>query len=133
MVNKGNPKGLSDEPPPTGPCAAALEAIPPDNWRRTWEACRTIMLRRTSKRVKEQVDKMLLPAVVRLRTTFWGCTRNYSHELINCELAAMVSTCQRTTLVLDFTGRLSWDKADAAKLGGVLAGCPALEHIEHGY
>ncbi len=66
MVNKGNPKGLSDEPSPTGPCAAALEAIPPDNWRRTWVTCRTIMLRRTSKRVKEQVDKMLLPDVVRL-------------------------------------------------------------------
>ena len=62
MVNKGNPKGL----PPTGPFAAAIEAIPPDDWRRTWEACRTIMLRRTSKRVKEQVDKILLPAVVRL-------------------------------------------------------------------
>jgi hypothetical protein len=55
MVNKGNPKGL----PPTGPFAAALEAIPPDDWHRTWAACRTIMLRRTSKRVKEQVDKIL--------------------------------------------------------------------------
>ncbi len=42
----------------------------------------------------------------------------------------MVSTSHLTTLVLDFTGLLSWDKTDAAKLGGVLAGCPALEHIE---
>jgi hypothetical protein len=69
------------------------------------------MLRRTSKRVKEQVDKMLLPAVVRLRTTFWGCTRNYSNELINYELTAMVSTCHRTTLVLDF-----WDKTGTKQM-----------------
>jgi hypothetical protein len=46
--------------------AAALGALPPDDWSRTWAAGRTIMLRRTSKRVKEVVDKMRLPAVVRL-------------------------------------------------------------------
>ena len=44
----------------------------------------------------------------------------------------MVSSCCLTTLVLDFTmwgkGRLS--DADAAKLGGVLTQCPALEHLE---
>ena len=77
------------------------------------------MMRRTSKRVKEQVDKMLLSAVVRLRTTFWGCKRNITNDLIMNELTAMVSTCRLTTLVFDFTmwgkGRLS--DADAAKLG----------------
>jgi hypothetical protein len=30
------------------------------------------MLRRTSKRVREVVDKMRLPAVVRLSRSFWG-------------------------------------------------------------
>jgi hypothetical protein len=34
------------------------------------------MLRRTSKRVKEVVDKMRLPAVVRLSRSFWGDARN---------------------------------------------------------
>jgi hypothetical protein len=34
------------------PFAAALEAIPAEDWCRTWAACRTIMLGRTSKRVK---------------------------------------------------------------------------------
>jgi hypothetical protein len=48
------------------PFAAALEAVPAEDWCRTWAAGRTIMLRRTSKRVKEVVDKMRLPAVVRL-------------------------------------------------------------------
>jgi hypothetical protein len=51
--------------------AAALGALPPDDWNRTWAAGRTIMLLRTSKRVKEVVDKMRLPAVVRLS---WGTT-----------------------------------------------------------
>ena len=35
------------------PFAAALEAVPAEDWCRTWAAGRTIMLRRTSKRVKE--------------------------------------------------------------------------------
>ncbi len=34
------------------------------------------MLRRTSKRVKEVVDKMRLPAVVRLDRRFWSDARN---------------------------------------------------------
>ena len=51
---------------------AALESIPADDWGRTWEADRTIMLRRTSKRVKQQVDKMRLSAVVLLRSSFAG-------------------------------------------------------------
>ena len=53
------------------PFPASLEAIPAEDWCRTWAAGRTIMLRRTSKRVKEVVDKMRLPAVVRLSRSFW--------------------------------------------------------------
>ena len=57
--------------------AASLEKIPADDWCRTWPAGRTIMVRSTSKRVKEAKDKMrLLPAVVRLSTGFWKDTRN---------------------------------------------------------
>jgi hypothetical protein len=58
------------------PFAAALEAIPAEDWCRTWAAGRTIMLRMTSKRVKEIVDKMRLPAVVRLSRSFWNDARN---------------------------------------------------------
>ncbi len=58
------------------PFAAALEAIPAEDWCRTWAAGRTIMLRRTSKTVKEVVDKMRLPAVVRLSRRFWGGARH---------------------------------------------------------
>jgi hypothetical protein len=55
---------------------AALGAIPAEDWCRTWAAGRTIMLRKTSKRVKEVVDKMRLPAVVRLSRSFWDNARN---------------------------------------------------------
>jgi hypothetical protein len=56
--------------------AAALGALPADDRSRTRAAGRTIMLRRTSKRVKEVVDKMRLPAVVRLSRSFWDDARN---------------------------------------------------------
>jgi len=46
----------------------------------TWAAGRTMMLRRTSKRVKEVVDKMRLPGVVRLSMSFWYDTRNGTKE-----------------------------------------------------
>ncbi len=39
-----------------------LGALPPDDWYRTSSTDRTIMLTRTSKRVKEVVDKMRLSA-----------------------------------------------------------------------
>ena len=59
-----------------GAITAALEAVPADDWCRTWAAGRTIMLRRTSKRVKEVVDKMRLTAVVRVSRSFWDDARN---------------------------------------------------------
>ena len=37
---------------------AALEAVPAVEWCRTWAAGRTIMLRRTSTRIKEVVDNI---------------------------------------------------------------------------
>jgi hypothetical protein len=54
--------------------AVVLEDIPAEDWCRTWADDRTIMLRRTSKRVKEVVDKMHLPAFVHLSRSFWGDT-----------------------------------------------------------
>ena len=50
---------------------AALAAVPAEDWCRTWSAGRTIMLRMTSKRVKELVDKMRPPAVVCLNHLFF--------------------------------------------------------------
>ena len=85
MVNKGKSKGLSrshstqsDQTPRMKTFVATLEAIPADDWCRTWVADRTIMLRRTSRRVKEKVDKMLLSAVV--------CGSTQRHHLFGCKL-----------------------------------------------
>jgi len=72
---------------------AALGAVPAEDWCRTWAAGRTIMLRRTSKKVKEAVDKMRLPAVVRLSRRFWDDARNgmgeAKLEFVFMKLAAM--------------------------------------------
>jgi hypothetical protein len=59
--------------------ATALEVIPDEDWCRTWETGRTIMLR-TSKRVKEVVNKMCLPVIVRLSRIFWGDARNDTND-----------------------------------------------------
>ena len=69
----------TDKQPDEGsdaPFAAALEAILGEDRCRTWAAGRTIILRRTSKRVKDVVDKMRLPAVVRLSRSFWNDAHN---------------------------------------------------------
>jgi hypothetical protein len=58
-----------------GAFAAALEAITGEVW-----CGRKMMLRRTSKRLKEIVDKIRLPAVVRLRRTFWDDARDGTDE-----------------------------------------------------
>lgn len=55
-----------------------LSAVPDDDLYRTWSAERTIMLRRTSKRVKELIDMKRLPVVVCLNMRFWNniCNSN---------------------------------------------------------
>ena len=110
----------------------ALTAIPADDWGRTWAADRTIVLRRTSKTVKEQLDKMRLPAIVRLRTgiSYKASLRLGTNTLIMSDLTNMVSKCLLTTVVLDFSGRGTLAVADASKFGEVLAQCPQLEHVE---
>ena len=84
---------------------AALGAVPAEDWCRTWAAGRTIMLRRTSKKVKEAVDKMRLPAVVRLSRRFWDDARNGTGEekrqVVLRQLAAMTGWCRISTLELD--------------------------------
>jgi hypothetical protein len=121
-------------PAADAPFAAALEAIPAEDWCRTWAAGRTIMLRRTSKRVKEIVDKMRLPAVVRLSESFWDDARNgtYAEKLqfVLWQLAAMTGWCRISTLELPCC---DMREQDAERLAEVLAQCPALAHLDLGY
>ncbi len=91
--------------------AKALGALPAYEWSRTWAADRTIMLRMTSKRFKEVVDKMRLPAVVLLSRSFWGNrngTAAKKRQFVLKQLAAMTARWHITTLELpecDMKGR----------------------------
>ena len=90
------------------------------------------MLRSTSKRVKEAVDKMRLPTVVRLSRSFWDDARNGTEkaklQFVLRQLAAMTALCRITTLELRscaITGpHAEW------LAGGVLAQCRALVHLD---
>jgi Ran GTPase-activating protein (RanGAP) involved in mRNA processing and transport len=110
---------------------AALGAVPAEDWCRTWAAGRTITLRMTSKKVKEVVDKMRLPAVVRLSRSFWGDARNGTKEakleFVWRQLAAMTARCLITTLALP---ECAMKRQDAKRLAGVLGQCPALAHLD---
>jgi hypothetical protein len=55
---------------------SVLSTVPEGDLYRTWSAKRTIMLRGTSKRVKELIDMMRLPVVVCLNMRFWNNIRN---------------------------------------------------------
>jgi hypothetical protein len=113
------------------PFAGALQAVPSEDWCRTWVAGRTIMLRRTSKRVKEIVDKMRLPAVIRLSRSFWGDARNGTAaeklQFVIRQLAFMTGWCRIITFELP---RCDMKGQDADNLAGVLAQCPALAHLD---
>ena len=49
-----------------------FETMAPDDWSRNWDVGNTMKMRMTSKTVKEIVDKMHLPAFVRLSKNFWS-------------------------------------------------------------
>jgi Ran GTPase-activating protein (RanGAP) involved in mRNA processing and transport len=89
------------------------------------------MLRRTSKRVKEVVDKMRLPAVVRLSRIFCNDARNGTAakrlQFVLRQLRVVTARCLITTLEL----RCDMPQTDdSEKLAGVLAQCPALAHLD---
>jgi len=89
----------------------------------TWAADRTIMLRMTSKRIKDAIDKIRPPTEVILNMNFWtdscngnctvslqansrdspiraDCTTNEKLEFIMRQLISLVTTCQITRLEL---------------------------------
>ena len=74
-TSEQTPVSQSDRLLSTETFPTSLESIPTDDWGRTWAFGRTIMLRRTSKRVKQQVDKLLPSVVVRLSSNLAGDAR----------------------------------------------------------
>ena len=89
------------------------------------------MLRMTSKTVKEVVDKMRLPTVVRLSLSFWGDARNGTAaeklQVVMRQLTALTAQCRISTLELP---RCEMKGQDAERFAGVLAQCPALAHLD---
>ena len=120
---------LSDLPDlpdlPEAPFVAALEAVPDEDWCRTWPAEITIMLRMTSKRVKEAVDKMRLPAVVCLCRNFWY-NFNAKPEFVMIQLLSLVTNCRITTLKLERCN-IDWEIQQLKK---VLDQCPELTKLD---
>ena len=117
------------------------------------------MLRRTSKRVKEVVDKMCLPAVVRLSKSFSDDARNGTatakRQFVLSQLEVMTVSCLITTLELseckmkgqdaerlegnpalthlDLSGNSYFGTSGSERLAGVLGQCRELVHLNlHG-
>jgi Ran GTPase-activating protein (RanGAP) involved in mRNA processing and transport len=83
----------------------------------------------TSKSVKNAVDKLRPPAIVRLSRTFLDtvvcCKRGRLLHILT-ELEKMTSRCRITILDLENCGM---SDQDAERLAGVLAQCPALSEL----
>ena len=89
------------------------------------------MLRRTSKRVKEVVDKVRLSAVVRLSKSFIDDDSNGTAaekiQFVFRQITALTSWCRITTLELSCG---AMEEQDAERLAGVLAQCTTLAHLD---
>ena len=91
------------------------------------------MLRRTSKRIKEVVDKMCLPVtvVVRLSSRFWDDTHNDKDgekvQIVIRHLTLMTVWCRMSTLELP---RCDMKRQGTESLPGVLTKCPALANLD---
>jgi Ran GTPase-activating protein (RanGAP) involved in mRNA processing and transport len=113
---------------------AALEVVPAEDWCRTWTACRTIMLLMTSKRVREIVVKIRLPAVIRLRkyevfNTCWLIEHSYkcSIRILDLQYYRVLGRCV-TLAHLDLTCN-SIGPEGAKNIAKVLVKCNALTHL----
>jgi hypothetical protein len=151
--SKVNGKGTSQS---NGPNLVSILAVVPYKDRcRTWAGCRTIMLRRTSKRVKEQVDKMRPPAVVRLcelwrhgknrsppggqspRTTFhrtpspseWQ-NKMQNLQIVMNQLPVMLRRCRIITLKLHGLLDIVLGDKGTERFAGVLTQCTALTRLQ---
>ena len=124
--------------------AAALEAVPAEDWSRTWAADRTIMLRMTSKRFQELVDKLRPPAFVRWRRAFLEDELNGTADVkvlfVLRQLDVLARRCRISTLDLGFDGDNQFGRVHpcsikekgAERLAEVLEQCPALGHLALG-
>jgi Ran GTPase-activating protein (RanGAP) involved in mRNA processing and transport len=99
-----------------------IQIVPGVDWSATWAANRTIMLRMTSKKIKDAIDKIRPPTEVILNMSFWSdicngtaserdsraslvgwqadCTINEKIQLVTRQLSVLATTCLITRLEL---------------------------------
>ena len=83
-----------------------LSIIPTEDLSRTWPANRTIMLRITSKQIKDIIDKKYLPTFIYLKNI-----KPVDINFIMNRLSTLVTTCQIISLNLsDFDMNLRFEK-----------------------
>jgi Ran GTPase-activating protein 1 len=108
---------------------AALVAVPAEDLYRTWPAERTMIIRLTSRRVLEVVDKLRMPAVVRLSKIFWEEEAMNNNELLR-KLEAIQARCSITRLYLPDCKMAG---SDVERLVDFLAGgCQTISHLDLG-
>lgn len=83
-----------------------LSIIPTEDLSRTWSANRTIMLRITSKQIKDIIDKKYLPTFIYLKNI-----KPVNIKFVMNRLSILVTTCQIISLDLpDFNMNLRFEK-----------------------
>jgi hypothetical protein len=109
----------------------ALEKIPADDWYRNWPADRTIMLSKTSKKIKNIINKMRIPAHIQWNWKFFNDSHNGSTEVkvnfIMMQLNKMISLYlyKITTLILSCCNI----QINIEQLVKVIEQCPMLQKL----
>jgi Ran GTPase-activating protein (RanGAP) involved in mRNA processing and transport len=84
--------------------AKVLRIVPATDWCSTWDASRTIMLRQTSKKIKNIIDSIRPPTDVIVNMNFWNdiCngTANEKIQLVMKNVVSLATTCYIRHLVL---------------------------------
>jgi len=126
----------------------ALATVPAEDWYRNWPANRTIMLSMTSKKIRNIINNMNIPAIVHWKWKFWsdpnngsgskgdsGASLNKTGSTTEVKLNLIITSLQLqcnlylykiTTLVL----RRCDIQIIVKKLAKVLKKCPMLEKLD---
>ena len=107
-----------------------LTTVPAEDWFMNWPADRTIMLSMTTKKIRDIINKINIPAIVCLKWQFWSDQHNGSTEVklefITKQLITKTNLYKITTLVL----RRCFIQKNIDQLEEVLKQCPKLKKLD---
>jgi Ran GTPase-activating protein (RanGAP) involved in mRNA processing and transport len=103
-----------------------LEKVPVEDWYRNWPANRTIMLSKTSKKIKNIINKMRIPVHIQLNLKFFNVSE-VKVNFIMMQLQKMTSLYlyKITTLILSCCNL----QINIEQLVKVLEQCPMLQKL----